>query len=439
MQEIIIYVAANETLGTVRDHANAMDASPPTLALGASVRLRLRLFAASDADQAYDFESLSGVVSWQFAMDTDFDAATTHKIVADNAAITADEVVDGDETFTEVAIPVSNMNTEELTAALGAAETLSLNGELCGYDADAKLIFVLQIKGFTVRNRIISSGDPTEIAAGYLNESQVRSLIASGVILRFSSDGTAWHDNQAVGDLYFSFRSGSSAASVWSRAVKLPAGNDGRDAYIYVAYALEPDGTGFSPAPSDSLKYRAEIHTAAPITPAASDFAGAVWVKYLGDNGVTESLPWSAITGKPETFAPAAHSHGMTGITDGARQKTRTESNPASLYLDAPVLINGAVNTADTLEMVFTSVKNGDENNYTGASGDFFTWEYHVKCARDLTAINTGDMVQIDIPAVLARLNTAATVHVFVIRGIYNAAAANKLKLYVSYAYSYEA
>ena len=40
---------------------------------------------------------------------------------------------------------------------------------------------------------------------------------------------------------------------------------------------------------------------------------------------------------------------------------------------------------------------------------------------------------------ILARLNTSTTIHVFVIRGIYNSAAAGKLKLYISYAYSYEA
>ncbi len=439
MQEIIIYAAAGGTLGTVRDRANAMDASPPTLALGASALLKFRLFAGSDSDQAYDLDSLSGVVSWQFAMDTDFDAATTHKIAADNAAITAGEVADGDETFTEVAVPIPDMNTAELAAALGAAETLPLNGELCGYDAAANLIFVLQIKGFAVRNRIISAGDPVEIAPEYLNGAQVRSLIASGMILRFSADGAAWHDAQAESDRYFSFRSGASAASAWSSAVKLPAGNDGRDAYMYVAYASDNQGGGFSLMPSTSLKYRAEIHTAAAITPAASDFSGAVWVKYLGDDGVTENLPWSAITGKPETFAPSAHTHGMAGISDGARQKTRTESNPGSLHLDAPILINSSANTAETLEMIFTSVKNSDESGYTGVAGDFFTWEYHVKCSRDIIAVNTGDMAQIDVPQILARLNTATTIHVFVIRGIYNSAAAGKLKLYISYAYSYEA
>jgi hypothetical protein len=63
-------------------------------------------------------------------------------------------------------------------------------------------------------------------------------------------------------------------------------GADGADAYVYVAYATDNAGTGFSLTPTDLLKYRAEIHVTAPLTPPVSgDFTGATWVKYLGDDG----------------------------------------------------------------------------------------------------------------------------------------------------------
>jgi hypothetical protein len=56
--------------------------------------------------------------------------------------------------------------------------------------------------------------------------------------------------------------------------------------YLYVAYASDASGTDFSFTPSDALKYRAEIHPAEEIlSPAASDFADADWVKYLGEDG----------------------------------------------------------------------------------------------------------------------------------------------------------
>ena len=64
-----------------------------------------------------------------------------------------------------------------------------------------------------------------------------------------------------------------------------PAGATGHESYLYVAYAENTDGRGFSLLPASSRKYRAEIQTDAPIeTPTLSDFAGAEWVKYVGDD-----------------------------------------------------------------------------------------------------------------------------------------------------------
>ena len=52
-----------------------------------------------------------------------------------------------------------------------------------------------------------------------------------------------------------------------------------------MAYASANDGTGFSLTPASSLKYRAEIVSETPIeNPGFSDFSGAKWVKYLGDD-----------------------------------------------------------------------------------------------------------------------------------------------------------
>ena len=72
----------------------------------------------------------------------------------------------------------------------------------------------------------------------------------------------------------------------------LPIGNTGergQDSYLYTAYAATADGQGFSLTPSDYLKYRAEIVTHTPLdTPASGDFINAQWVKYIGDDGVTQ-------------------------------------------------------------------------------------------------------------------------------------------------------
>ena len=154
---------------------------------------------------------------------------------------------------------------------------------------------------------------------------------------QFSEDGTNWHGQQQDADLYYHERrpggqwgpavkmkigpvgaaagfgtptvtvetlpagsdatasvtaSGDNTAKVFSFNFGIPDGADGADgadgvsSYTYVAYASDASGAGFSLTPSNTLKFRAEIHTTTAIeTPDEEDFAGATWVKYIGDDG----------------------------------------------------------------------------------------------------------------------------------------------------------
>ena len=163
---------------------------------------------------------------------------------------------------------------------------------------------------------------------------------------QFSEDGTNWHDQQQDADLYYHERrpggqwggavkmkigptgaaagfgtpsvtvetlpagsdatasvatSGDNTAKVFNFNFGIPKGADGKNgtdgkagadgadgvsSYTYVAYASDASGAGFSLTPTNALKYRAEIHTTTAIeTPDAEDFAGATWVKYIGDDG----------------------------------------------------------------------------------------------------------------------------------------------------------
>lgn len=186
MQEIKIYVSAAEAVGSIRDYANAKSATAPALVRGVETMLKLRLFSEPNNQAPYPIEQLSGIVSWQFVMDSDYDESTAYKIVADNEHISIDSVtvdVDGtDTTYTEISIPLVDTNTVELDEWLGNAKSKNgLTAELVGYDADGASVFVLQLENFSIRNRITSAGNPTPIEPEYLNEAQVRALIASYV------------------------------------------------------------------------------------------------------------------------------------------------------------------------------------------------------------------------------------------------------------------
>ena len=186
MQRLIAYVSAGETLGAVRDYANAKNATPPTFIRGIGANLHLRLFSDLNTETPYPIGQLENIVSWQWLMDSDWNGATAPKIVADNARITVSEVVemidDMEYRFTDITIPIVDTNTEEVAAWIGHEETMSgLHGQLIGFDADGLPAFVLQIKNFSIRNRLDSAGTPVVIEPEYLNEAQVRALIVTAV------------------------------------------------------------------------------------------------------------------------------------------------------------------------------------------------------------------------------------------------------------------
>lgn len=183
MQDVVCYVSADQTLGTVRDFVNARGAAAPTIIRGIGLTLHLRLFADAYGEKPYDIETLKAVDTWSFIMDDDWAGETTPKIIADNANITVSSVTDEDRTYTDIAVPILETNTVEVLDWLGTQESRNgLHAQLTGYDNDAEPVFILQIKNFTLRNRLDSAGEPTAAPSEYLTEAQVRALInASGV------------------------------------------------------------------------------------------------------------------------------------------------------------------------------------------------------------------------------------------------------------------
>lgn len=227
MQDLIAYVDCSATLGVCRDIYGVKSVEAPTIIRGGRYMLRLRLFGAAGSNTAYPLTALNAVTQWEWAMDSDFDDATAHKIIGDNANITVAETTvpidDGETaqlTCSEVAIPLLNTNSEALTAWLGKTESLTtLHGELAGYDDDANLVFLLQIKNFTVRNRITPAGEPEPDDPEYYTAAQVRALLAAGFEVE---------TRENAGNHEFRFRS-ESAGGDWSEWIVLPPGADGAD------------------------------------------------------------------------------------------------------------------------------------------------------------------------------------------------------------------
>lgn len=186
MQDIVFYVAAGATLGKVRNYSNMINSFAPVLTLGVSVCLRLRLFSAMEDATPYPISSFNNITNWEWSMDADFDRSTACKLVADADGIsvhTVTDTVNGEtKDFTEFVIPISEMNTIELTTWLGNEKMKSgLTGELVGYDSGGNAIFVLQIEDFSVRNRVSGPDAPTAVDEGFVTRTIAEQMIQSAV------------------------------------------------------------------------------------------------------------------------------------------------------------------------------------------------------------------------------------------------------------------
>ena len=253
---------------------------------------------------------------------------------------------------------------------------------------------------------------------------------------------------------WFRLRIKNSGAA-WCDAIPLivgATGAAGQSVYPYIAYASDTNGTDFTLTWSEiigdhALKYVAFLLSTVVIpTPTASDFAGR-WVRFGGldllpywDGGDTPEniVEWENVRHKPEDFPPSEHTHTVAYIDDKARNTTKTDASPDTLYLDKDIIINSTTVSSSTLAIDFTTIKTGSGTNYLLKDGDVFTWEYWVKASSAISTITTGsNMVPLpNFPGSLPLINNSTTRHVFTVRAVYKSGATNNMKLLVNYAYS---
>ena len=238
MQNIVLYVNADSTLAYVTDSYGGRYENRVSFTRGFKATLVLRLLTGENGEP-YPVSQLEQYTSWRCVFDVDYKQSTTPILSADSDAIT----VSGDGTVTEIRIPISNMNTNELADAILDFESLAgVTMELVGILPDGTEGFGLQIKGFTIRNRILYSGEPTEQEARFLDREQVLALVASGFDLQFSSDLAEWHETQTDADTHFRFRSEASETSAWSEPVMVPVGQPGEQGFSPTANVVKSDG-----------------------------------------------------------------------------------------------------------------------------------------------------------------------------------------------------
>ena len=467
MQEIKTYLRAASVKAVLVDENDVVNSTKASLTRGMQAELILYLFHNEEQESAFTAEDFANIVSWVWYADSDYDTSTTPKLI-----VTTGISVDDDGA---IHIPILDTNTAEIIAYLGTAETKDLKCELAGFAAgDTRPNFILQWE-FSIRNRIGNEGggQPAPVADSNYTAAQVDALFAASNTVEYSADGETWSEICPPGATQRRYKNSAISGATWTIEALAPGptgapgsngsngtnGSDGKTYYAYKGYAADSTGTDFSISAAASRKWTAEFHSTEYIAaPAYSHFvsAGATWVKYIGDDGngdmSTSDFVSAGGTGvvRSASNANSANNVPFSGIsnlpdyiTELARQKVYN-SGVAVLPIETDIVSRSGNVSNGALTLDFPQITSGG-TQYTGRSGDVFTWEYHIRATANVNVITVGSsstIVKLDsasFPTELPLIGGSATIHVFTVRARYQAAAVNSLKILVNYAYSEEA
>lgn len=237
---------------------------------------------------------VSSVTAWSFAIADDW-ASDTEVM---SRVIAAD--IDASDADVGLLVMSVDTNTTGFLTAVDGLESLNCYAQLKAFDSTPKKIDSYEF-------RIIANGDidlgvdpPTAEQTNYYSKTEWLALLGAiiGVATGSPDDADGLNGyiyiNSTTGDFY------QKAGGTWGTK-KLTVtgaagtdgadgtngtnGTDGDDAYIYIAYASDSSGTGFTLTFNPDLDYIAIKHTTTAIaSPAVGDFTG-MFKKYKGEAG----------------------------------------------------------------------------------------------------------------------------------------------------------
>jgi hypothetical protein len=159
--------------------------------------------------------------------------------------------------------------------------------------------------------------------------------------------------------------SGTPSAAVFDFGIpKGVDGVDGSSAYVYIAYASDSSGTGFTTTFNANLDYIAIKSTTTPIaTPQASDFTG-LWKNYKGAQGIQGIQGETGLTG-------AAGADGTDGVNAYVYIAYASDSSGTGFTTTFDTNLDYVAIKATTTEIVTPQASDftGLWKNYKGATG----------------------------------------------------------------------
>lgn len=208
-------------------------------------------------------------------------------ILADTTAVTKDWLICTTSLTVNLPSDVSAMAVVRISTLVAAEPVTVKSGDtvVLSMGSSTTVELVYGESGWVITENTSAASDMGD----YLKKEALMLNGAAAQLVSFKSMTQAAYDLIApvIDAIYFIRDTGK---LVFNGVVYGSGGGGGGEAgvstYLYVAYAADDTGAGFSLVPTDDLPYRAEIHVHVEIqNPTLSDFADAVWIKYIATGG----------------------------------------------------------------------------------------------------------------------------------------------------------
>ena len=187
MQEILINLKVGSVLAELVDEYNQSISTLPSITRGMRALLRLRLFDSQGNPLA--IASLA-FISWDFVLANDWNTETAPQIRV-QTGISLVVVSESGVNYSEIHIPLTETNTEELVSALGNSSSITLGAELAGFEENETVPGFLMQFDMTVRNRrgTAGAGTPVPVGDGTYSSAQVDALlITKAEVVHYHND-----------------------------------------------------------------------------------------------------------------------------------------------------------------------------------------------------------------------------------------------------------
>lgn len=125
MQQISAFIRAEGVGGIIVDEFNSPNDATISILRGMQAQIKLTLFKDRGTTK-FEAADLENFASWRFTADVDYSESTTVKLAVDSTGISVGE-------GGTITIDLTETNTAELAAEIGATASITLTCELLGY------------------------------------------------------------------------------------------------------------------------------------------------------------------------------------------------------------------------------------------------------------------------------------------------------------------